>query len=89
MSGIFFYLPVTGYDISTAFMHNNNGGKSVLYGMKTALDDFIMQRRGIYGVLHVAILILSVILVIAISIETFKSDTYVVSETYLNIQLWI
>ena len=89
MSGIFFYLPVTGYDISTVFMHNNNGGKSVLYGMKTALDDFIMQRRGIYGVLHVAILILSVILVIAISIDTFKSDTDVVSETYLNIQLWI
>lgn len=57
--------------------------------MKTALDDFIMQRRGIYGILHVAILILSVILVVAISLDTFKSDTDVVSDTYLKIQLWI
>lgn len=57
--------------------------------MKTALNDFIMQRRGIYGVLHVAILVLSVILVVAISIETFKSDTDFVSDFYLRVQLWI
>lgn len=57
--------------------------------MKTALNDFITQRRGIYGLLHVAVLVLSVILVVAISADTFKSDTAVVSDTYLNIQFWI
>lgn len=57
--------------------------------MKTALNDFITQRRGIYGVLHVVILVLSVILVVAISIETFKSDTDFVSDFYLRVQLWI
>lgn len=40
--------------------------------MKTALTDFALQKRGIYGILHVIILLLSLFLVISISVDTFK-----------------
>ena len=44
--------------------------------MKTALSDFALRRRGIYGILHVIILLLSLFLVISISVDT-------------KVQLWI
>ena len=40
--------------------------------MKMALSDFSLRKKGIYGILHVIILLLSLFLVISISIDTFK-----------------
>ena len=39
--------------------------------MKTAFSSFIYSRRGIYGILHILILLMSLFLVISISIDTF------------------
>ena len=39
--------------------------------MKMALSDFALRKKGIYGILHVIILLLSLFLVISISIDTF------------------
>lgn len=40
--------------------------------MKMALSEFVLREKGIYGILHVIILILSLFLVISISVDTFK-----------------
>ena len=40
--------------------------------MKMALSEFVLRKKGIYGILHVIILLLSLFLVISISIDTFK-----------------
>ena len=59
--------------------------------MKTALTDFALQKRGIYGILHVIILLLSLFLVISISVDTFKGipfytqSLYTVSYTHLTL----
>ena len=42
--------------------------------MKMALSEFVLREKGIYGILHVIILILSLFLVISISVDTFKGD---------------
>ena len=41
--------------------------------MKTAFSSFIYSRRGIYGILHIFILLMSLFLVISISIDTFHN----------------
>ena len=40
--------------------------------MKSALSDFISGKKGIYGILHIIILVMSLFLVISISVDTFK-----------------
>ena len=40
--------------------------------MKMALYDFVLRKKGIYGILHIVILLLSLFLIISISIDTFK-----------------
>ena len=40
--------------------------------MKSALSDFILGKKGIYGILHIIILVMSLFLVISISVDTFK-----------------
>ena len=40
--------------------------------MKSAFSDFISGKKGIYGILHIIILIMSLFLVISISVDTFK-----------------
>lgn len=57
--------------------------------MKTAFSDFISSRKGIYGILHVIILILSLFLIISISIDTFKGIPFYTQSTYMKVQLWI
>ncbi len=57
--------------------------------MKSALSDFIYEKRGIYGFLHVIILFLSLFLVIDISIDTFKNIPFMTQGSYLKIQFWI
>ena len=38
--------------------------------MKMALSEFVLREKGIYGILHVIILILSLFLVISISVDS-------------------
>lgn len=57
--------------------------------MKMALWDFALRKRGVYGLLHVLILVLSLFLVISISIDTFKNIPFYTQTSYMKIQLWI
>lgn len=57
--------------------------------MKMAVYDFVLQKKGIYGFLHVLILILSLFLVISISIDTFKGISFYTKSVYMEVQLWI
>ena len=40
--------------------------------MKMALSEFALREKGIYGVLHIVILLLSLFLVVSITVDTFK-----------------
>lgn len=57
--------------------------------MKMALWDFALRKRGVYGLLHILILLLSLFLVISISIDTFKNIPFYTQTSYMKIQLWI
>jgi len=57
--------------------------------MKTAFSSFIYSRKGIYGILHILILLLSLFLVVSISIDTFHNIPFLNQGSYLKIQLWI
>lgn len=57
--------------------------------MKTAFTDLFYKRKGIYGVLHVMILMLSLFLIIDISIDTFNNIPFITQTTYLKTQFWI
>lgn len=57
--------------------------------MKMAVYDFVLHKKGIYGFLHVLILILSLFLVISISIDTFKGVSFYTKSVYMEVQLWI
>ena len=57
--------------------------------MKTALSDFALRKRGIYGILHVIILFLSLFLIVSISIDTFKGIPFYTQSSYMKVQFWI
>lgn len=57
--------------------------------MKTAFNDFFYQKKGIYGILHIMILVLSLFLIIDISIDTFKNIPFITQTSYLKTQFWI
>lgn len=57
--------------------------------MKMAVYDFVLHKKGIYGFLHVLILLLSLFLVISISIDTFKGVSFYTKSVYMEVQLWI
>ena len=57
--------------------------------MKMAVFDFALRKKGVYGVLHIIILLLSLFLVISISIDTFKNIPFYTQTSYKKIQLWI
>lgn len=57
--------------------------------MKTAISNFALREKGIYGFLHVIILLLSLFLVISISMDTFKGIPFYTQASYMKIQLWI
>ncbi len=50
--------------------------------MKTAFSSFIYSRRGIYGILHILILLMSLFLVISISIDTFHNIPFLNQGSY-------
>ncbi len=55
--------------------------------MKMALSEFVLRKKGIYGILHVIILLLSLFLVISISIDTFKGIPFYEQSVYMEVQL--
>lgn len=55
--------------------------------MKSALSDFILGKKGIYGILHIIILLMSLFLVISISIDTFKGIPFYTQSSYMKIRL--
>lgn len=57
--------------------------------MKTAISEFVRREKGIYGILHVLILLLSLFLIISISIDTFKGIPFYEQSVYMQVQLWI
>ena len=57
--------------------------------MKMALSEFVLRKKGIYGILHVIILLLSLFLVISISIDTFKGIPFYEQSVYMEVQWWI
>ena len=57
--------------------------------MKTAFSSFIYSRRGIYGILHIFILLMSLFLVISISVDTFKGIPFYTQSSYMKVQLCI
>lgn len=57
--------------------------------MKMALSEFVLRKKGIYGILHVVILLLSLFLVISISVDTFKGIPFYEQSVYMEVQLWI
>lgn len=57
--------------------------------MKTAFNDIIYEKKGIYGILHVIILLLSLFLIVVISIDTFNNIPFITQDSYLRIQFWI
>ncbi len=57
--------------------------------MKTAFDDIVYEKRGIYGVLHIMILLMCLFLIVSISIDTFRNIPFLTQARYLKIQWWI
>lgn len=57
--------------------------------MQTALYDFVLRKKGIYGFLHILILLLSLFLIISISIDTFKGIPFYTQSVYMRVQFWI
>lgn len=57
--------------------------------MKTALTDFALPKKGIYGLLHLIILALSLFLIISMSIDTFKGTPFYTQSSYMKVQFWI
>lgn len=57
--------------------------------MKTALSEFVLRKKGVYGLLHVGILILSLILVVFISVDTFEGIPFYTQSSYMEVQFWV
>lgn len=57
--------------------------------MKSAFSDIVYQKRGIYGVLHVMILLMCLFLIVSISVDTFHNIPFLTQARYLKIQWWI
>lgn len=57
--------------------------------MKSAFNDIVYEKKGIYGVLHVMILLMCLFLIVSISIDTFHNIPFLTQARYLKIQWWI
>jgi hypothetical protein len=52
--------------------------------MKMALSEFALREKGIYGVLHIVILLLSLFLVVSISVDTFKGIPFYTQTVFMG-----
>lgn len=57
--------------------------------MKSAFNDFVYEKKGIYGILHIMILLMCLFLIVSISIDTFRNIPFLTQTRYLKIQWWI
>lgn len=57
--------------------------------MKMAISDFVVMKKGVYGFLHIIILLLSLFLVVSISVDTFEGIPFYTESMYMKVQLWI
>ena len=48
-----------------------------------------IETKGIYGFLHIIILLLSVFLVVVISMDTFKNEAFYLQPRFIKFQFWI
>lgn len=55
---------------------------------KAKINDF-MRKNGIYSVLHIIILLLSIFLVVIISIDTFSNETFFTTPKFMKFQFWV
>lgn len=51
--------------------------------------DHLFRKGGIYSILHMIILLLSVFLVVCISIDTFRNEAFYRQPRFMQVQLWI
>lgn len=56
---------------------------------RTLKIDNAFKKNGIYAILHIIILIISLFLVICISIDTFKNLTFFRQPRFMKLQFWI
>lgn len=54
--------------------------------MKMALSEFALREKGIYGVLHILILFLSLFLVVSISVDTFRGIAFYNQAVFMKVQ---
>lgn len=54
-----------------------------------SIKGFFSSRRGVYDILHVIILVLSLFLVISISIDTFNNVPFYNQPAFMRVQFWI
>lgn len=57
--------------------------------MNTTLSHFIMRKKGVDSVLHIIVLLLSLLLVVGISIDTFRGIPFYKQSVYMKLQFWI
>lgn len=57
--------------------------------IRTSKLDSEFKKNGIYAVLHIIILIISLFLVICISIDTFKNLAFYRQSRFMSLQFWI
>ena len=55
----------------------------------SGFSDFIYKKKGIYGVLHIIILLLSIYLIVDISFDIYNNIGYLEQTKYLQHQFWI
>lgn len=54
-----------------------------------AFYDSTLREKGIYGFLHILVLLLSLFLVVIISIDTFKGIPFYTQSMYMAVQFWV
>lgn len=59
-----------------------------MVNQETQLNNFF-QRKGIYVFLHILILVLSIVLVVAISIDTFHNESFYSQPKFIKFQFWV
>ena len=57
--------------------------------MKLNWSTITLHNKGIFRILHIIILILSLFLILSISIDTYRGTQFYLQSSYMKVQLWI
>lgn len=74
---------------STSSTPNSNYNSGVKHQSTLDRVDYLFRKGGIYSILHVIILALSIFLVVCISIDTFGNEAFYEEPRFMKTQLWI